>query len=75
LTDKRLRRGRFTSVADLTEAITVWAEYWNADPKPFVWKATAQEIIAKVQRGRTTLHQIKTQTDHQRGCAPAQRGM
>ena len=64
LTDKRLRRGRFTSVADLTDAITVWAGHWNADPKPFVWKATAQEIITKVQRGRATLHQIKTQTDH-----------
>src|SRR4051794_38746419 len=64
LTDKRLRRGRFTSVADLTEAITVWAEHWNTDPKPFIWKATAEDIIAKVQRGRTTLHQIKTQTDH-----------
>jgi len=64
LTDKRLRRGRFTSVADLTEAITVWAEHWNADPKPFIWKATADEIITKVQRGRERLHQIKTTTDH-----------
>lgn len=64
LTDKRLRRGRFTSVADLTAAITTWAEHWNSDPKPFIWKATAEDIIAKVQRGRATLHQIKTQTDH-----------
>jgi transposase len=64
LTDKRLRRGRFTSVADLTAAITTWAENWNDDPKPFIWKATAEDIIAKVQRGRDTLHQIKTQTDH-----------
>jgi transposase len=64
LTDKRLRRGVFTSVADLTAAITTWAEHWNKDPKPFVWKATAEQIIAKVQRGRDTLNQIKTQTDH-----------
>ncbi|HJQ48674.1 MAG TPA: hypothetical protein VJ870_20465 [Amycolatopsis sp.] len=64
MTDKRLRRGVFTSVEDLKQAITVWAQHWNTDPKPFVWKATAQNIIAKVQRGRTTLHQIKTQTDH-----------
>jgi transposase len=64
LTDKRLRRGRFTSVADLTKAITTWAEHWNTDPKPFVWKATAEDIIAKVQRGRDTLHQIKSTTDH-----------
>ena len=64
LTDKRLRRGIFTSVADLADAITTWAEHWNENPKPFVWKATAEDIIAKVQRGRATLHQIKKQTEH-----------
>jgi len=64
LTDKRLRRGRFTSVADLTTATTIWAENWNTDPKPFIWKATAEDIIAKTQRGRDALHQIKSQTDH-----------
>jgi len=64
LTDKRLRRGRFTSVTDLAEAITAWAEHWNTDPKPFIWKAHADKIIAKVQRGRDTLHQIKSTTEH-----------
>ena len=64
LTDKRLRRGVFTSVADLTEAITTWAAHWNTDPKPFIWKAPAADIIAKVQRGRDTLNQIKSTTDH-----------
>ena len=63
-TDKRLRRGVFTSVADLTDAITLWAEHWNSDPQPFIWKATADDIIEKVSRGRETLHQIKSQTDH-----------
>src|SRR5512135_145899 len=64
LTDKRLRRGVFTSVADLTDAITVWAEHWNSEPKPFIWKATAQQIIEKVSRGRAALHQIKSAADH-----------
>lgn len=64
LTDKRLRRGVFTSVAELAEAIATWAEHWNRDPKPFIWKATADDIIAKVRRGRATLNQIKSQTDH-----------
>lgn len=64
LTDKRLRRGRFTSVAELTEAIETWAAYWNHDPKPFVWHKPAAEIIDKVRRGRETLHQTKTSTDH-----------
>jgi hypothetical protein len=52
LNDKRLRRGVFTSVADLTAAITEWAEHWTTDPKPFVWKATAEQIITKVRHGR-----------------------
>jgi hypothetical protein len=47
----------------VSAAITTWAEQWNLDPKPFVWKATADDIIAKVQRGRATLRQIKSQTD------------
>ena len=64
LTDKRLRRGAFSSVAELTAAVTTWAEHWNRDPRPFVWKATADDIIAKIQRGRDTLRQIKSQTDH-----------
>ncbi|MEJ7770954.1 MAG: IS630 family transposase, partial [Geodermatophilaceae bacterium] len=34
LTDKRLRRGRFTSVAELTEAITTWAEHCES-PRGF----------------------------------------
>jgi transposase len=64
LTDKRLRRGVFTSVADLTDAIATWVRHWNDDPKPFVWHKTAEEIIEKVRRGRATLHQIKSTTDH-----------
>jgi transposase len=64
LTDKRLRRGTFTSVADLTAAITTWAEHWNTNPTPFVWKATAEDIITKVRRGRQTLNQLNSQTDH-----------
>ena len=52
LTDKRLRRGAFTGVADHPAGITAWADHWNNDPKPFIWKATAEDIIAKVSRGR-----------------------
>ena len=34
LTDRRLRRGAFTSVNDLQDAIKVWATHWNDDPSP-----------------------------------------
>lgn len=64
LTERRLRRGVFTSVADLVEAITHWANHWNDNPKPFVWHKAADEIINKVRRGRTALRQIKSATQH-----------
>ena len=64
ITDKRLRRGRFSSVAELVEAMELWAEHWNHDPKPFVWTKTADDIMTKVRRGRDSLHQIKSATDH-----------
>ncbi len=64
LTERRLRRGTFTSVGALVEAITDWAVHWNQDPKPFIWHKAADEIIEKVRRGRATLHQIKSATDH-----------
>lgn len=64
LTERRLRRGTFNSVDALIEGIGLWADHWNDDPKPFVWHKTAQEIIAKVHRGRATLTKAKTATHH-----------
>lgn len=55
LTDKRLRRGSFNSVADLIAAIEEYLTIHNEDPKPFVWTATADSILAKVRRGRVAL--------------------
>ena len=65
LTDKRPRRGVFTSVADLTAAITTWAQQWNTNAAPFIWKATADDIITRVRRGRETLNRINSQTTRQ----------
>ncbi|MGH8623616.1 MAG: IS630 family transposase, partial [Burkholderiales bacterium] len=64
LTDRRLRRGAFGSVAELIDAIELWTEHWNDDPKPFVWHKTAAEIIEKVRRGRAALIKAKSATDH-----------
>ena len=62
LTGRRLRRGVFTSVGALVEALTVWAVTWNENPKPFVWHKPAEEIIEKVRRGRAALNQVKSAT-------------
>ncbi len=55
LTDKRIRRGSFTSVADLIAAIEDYVAHHNDDPKPYKWTKTAEEIIEKVRRGRVAL--------------------
>jgi transposase len=64
LTNRRLKKGTFASVAQLKDAIGVWTENWNEDPRPFIWKKPADEIIAKVKRGRMKLASIKSATDH-----------
>ena len=57
LTDKNLRRGIFASVPDLIASIQTYIDTNNADPKPYVWTATAESILAKVARARTALNQ------------------
>ena len=50
-----IRRGVFKSVAELQAAIEQYLETHNADPRPFVWTASAITILEKVSRGRQTL--------------------
>jgi transposase len=58
LTSKRIRNGSFGSVADLKQAIDEFLAAWNEKPKPFVWTATVDSIVAKLSRCRQTLEQI-----------------
>lgn len=64
LTTRRLRRGSFRSVDELIDAIELWTEHWNDNPKPFVWHKTADEIIAKIRRGRTALTAVTNSATH-----------
>jgi DDE superfamily endonuclease len=57
LAQKALRRGVFRSVPELVSAIYAYLDAHNADPKPFVWTASAEEILQKVHRGRVVLRQ------------------
>ena len=50
LTRKRIRRGSFHSIVDLQAAIKRYLAEHNAEPKPFVWTASAASIIAKLDR-------------------------
>lgn len=60
ITDKAIRRGVFRSVDDLIAAIEQYLRVHNNDPVPFVWTATAEQILAKVARARATLATLST---------------
>ena len=59
LTNKRIRRDFFFSVDELVAAINDFLAAWNDNPKPFVWTATVDSIVAKLARCRQTLEQIQ----------------
>ncbi len=59
ITTKRLRRGSFASVGELVPAIEEYMANHNADPKPFLWTKSAEQIIDKVERGRVALDQTR----------------
>jgi len=58
LTEKRLRRGVFHSVADLIRAIEEYVAHHNDNPKGFVWTKKADEILEKVSRAKAALDKI-----------------
>jgi len=58
LTRRRLKRGVFRSVVDLQAAINRFVAQTNAEPKPFVWTADPDKIIAAVKRGHQVLDSI-----------------
>jgi hypothetical protein len=61
ITDKRIRRGVFKSVAQLIEAIRAYIEEHNENPRPFVWTAKAADILEKVRRARAVLDKIASE--------------
>jgi transposase len=60
LTEKGIRRGVFRDVDELIGAIENYLASHNSNPKPFVWTASASDILEKVKRGRAKLN--KTQS-------------
>jgi transposase len=58
LTKRRLIRGAFRSLVDLQAAINSFLVETNENPKPFVWTADPDKIIAAVKRGHQALDSI-----------------
>ena len=67
LSEKAIRRGSFVSVPDLQKAIDKFLEALEQKPKPFIWTATVEDIIKKIERARAKLEQIKPGCTQPRG--------
>src|SRR6266436_6866418 len=50
LTDQQIKRGAHRSTAALETAIAAYIDARNADPKPFRWTKTADDILAAIER-------------------------
>ncbi len=50
LTDDQIRRGAHRSVRELEAAISAYIDARNAEPKPFRWTKSADDILASIQR-------------------------
>ncbi len=50
ITQKAIRRGTFRSVKDLKDKIQLFVDNYNPSSKPFMWTATADSILAKIER-------------------------
>jgi len=55
---RRLQRGVFHSLVDLQAAINRFLAEHNMQPKPFVWTADPDRIIAAVRRGHQALDSV-----------------
>jgi transposase len=60
LTVQGLRRGVFRDVPELIASIEAYLTTHNENPKPFVWTASASDILEKVKRGRAKLHNLQS---------------
>lgn len=58
LTDKRIRRGSFSSVPELIVAIQEFLSANNDAPKPFVWTASVEKILAKISHCKAILETL-----------------
>jgi transposase len=59
LTRKAVRASAFVSVPHLIQAIDAFLAAWNQNPRPFVWTAKVEDIMAKLERARIKLETIE----------------
>ena len=58
ITRQAIRRGTFSSVEVLIKRIQNYIAHWNSNAEPFVWTATADEILAKVRLVQASIKKL-----------------
>jgi transposase len=53
ITNKRIRRGNFESVQELTTAIKEYIKTWNKSGRSFTWTKKPEEIINKINKAKS----------------------
>ena len=63
MTEKQIRRGVHRSTQQLESDIRAFIDAHNADPKPFRWTKSADNILAAIQRFCQRSSQIRETTE------------
>ncbi len=61
LTEQQIKRGAHRSTKELQAAIRAYVDVRNADPKPFRWTKTADDILASIARFCRRTLDVQTQ--------------
>ncbi len=56
ITQRTIRRGSFTSVKQLVARVDQFVASYNSNARPFVWTATADSILGKIERLCTVIN-------------------
>jgi hypothetical protein len=59
LSANRLKRGVFRDLEELIMAVGDYIDRHNEKPKPFIWTASARDILEKVTRARKSLDKLQ----------------
>jgi hypothetical protein len=66
ITKQAIRRGTFRSLRQLIGTINTYITNWNHDSKPFIWTATANEIVTKVRLVHQDFKKLLDSNDNSR---------
>jgi hypothetical protein len=58
ITRQSIRCGMFSLVKVLVKQIRDYIAHWSTTPEPFVWTATADEILVKVRLAETNVKKL-----------------